>query len=321
MEVIRVACAQASSVYLDKEATTHKVCRLVEEAGANGAQLVAFPEGFLPGHPTWLKFFAPTSAESRSCARRLLANAIEIPGPEIEQIANVARKNAVNVVLGVAEKAAGTFGTLYNTQVFIGADGSIKGKHQKLVPTGKEKLVHAAGRADTFGAIPMDLGMSSGLICGENLNPLAIFALAAQGARIHVMSWPSFFEIGALDMAERMMTNSVTVAQMMNSFVLSVCSVGSQSLAEAVGVDYEVIEGRAVGGSLIVGPNGKVLAGPLMGEEALLYADLDYDLAIDSTFQRDIVGHYNRPDIFSLKINKHTPTIIEFSDVAALPAE
>ena len=190
---VKVAAVQAASVFLDRESSTKKACQLIREAGKNGARVIGFPEGFIPAHPVWYHHHAATGAVANRLAVELFKNAVEIPGPETDALCDAARAANAYVVMGVCEKLPQTMGTMFNTQVYIGPDGTLIRKHQKIMPTVGERLVHTGGYGDTFGAFTSEFGPMSALICGENSNPLAIFALIAEGTRIHVMSWPNHF--------------------------------------------------------------------------------------------------------------------------------
>src|SRR5919199_851850 len=174
---VRAAAVQAASVFLDREASTEKACALVRAAGRGGARFVVFPEGFIPAHPVWFHFHSATGRISTRLSVELFKNAVEVPGAETAALAEAARDANAYVVVGVCEKAPGTIGTMFNSQLWFGPDGSYLGKHQKLMPTVGERLVHMGGWGDTFGTIETQFGPASGLICGENSNPLAVFAL------------------------------------------------------------------------------------------------------------------------------------------------
>ena len=165
---VRAAAVQAASAFLDREASTVNAAELIREAGANGARIVGFPEGFIPAHPIWFHFHPGTGPVATRLSVELFKNSVEIPGPEIEELSRAAADAGAYAVVGVCEKRPNTIGTLFNTQVFIGPDGSLLGKHQKLMPTVGERLVHTGGHGDTLGAFETDFGPASGLICGEN---------------------------------------------------------------------------------------------------------------------------------------------------------
>jgi len=167
---VKVAAVQAASVFLDREGSTAKACRLIREAGRNGARVIGFPEGFIPAHPVRYHHHTATGAISNKLAVELFKNAVAIPGPETIALGEAARKAIAYVVMGVCEKLPNTTGTMFNTQIYFGPDGRIIRKHQKIMPTVGERLVHMGGYGDTFGAFDSDFGPMSGLICGENLD-------------------------------------------------------------------------------------------------------------------------------------------------------
>jgi aliphatic nitrilase len=310
---VKAAAVQAASVFLDREASTEKACALIREAGRNGARVIAFPEGFIPAHPVWFHFHAATGRVGTRLSVELFKNAVEIPGPEIEALQAAARDANAYVVVGVCEKTAGTLGTMFNSQVFLGPDGSFLGKHQKLMPTVGERLVHMGGYGDTFGAIETDFGPMSGLICGENSNPLAVFALTAEQTRVHVMSWPNHFPTISDPLRERVKIDSQAFAQMSKAYVVSACGTVDDRMVEMLELspaDEELIRNPDFcGGSTIVGPDSRVLAGPLGAEEDILYADLDLEVGIKMKLRHDFAGHYNRPDVFQVRVNTRRPEL------------
>ena len=309
--VVRVAAVQAASVFLDRERSTEKACRLIGEAGRNGARVIAFPEGFIPAHPVWYHHHVATGAVANRLSVELFKNAVEITGPEIAALAAAARDANAYVVVGVCEKLPGTIGTMFNTQVYIGPDGMMIGKHQKIMPTVGERLVHAGGHGDTFGAFATEFGPMSGLICGENSNPLAVFALTAEGTRIHVMSWPNHFPTSGDPMRNRVAVNSQAFAQMSKAFVVSACGTVDAHMIEVLQAPPEaekfLRDPDCCGGSVIVAPNSRIIAGPMGAEEGILYADCDLELGIMTKLRHDFAGHYNRPDIFQLHVNRSAP--------------
>ena len=220
---VKVAAVQAASVFLDRERSTEKACRLIHEAGSNGARVIGFPEGFIPAHPVWYHHHAATGAIANRLAVELFKNAVEIPGPETDALCEAAHAANAYVVVGVCEKLPQTTGTMFNSQVYIGPDGTLIRKHQKIMPTVGERLVHMGGYGDTFGAFATEFGPMSALICGENSNPLAIFALIAEGTRIHVMSWPNHFPTSGDPLRNRVAIDSQAFAQMSKAFVISAC--------------------------------------------------------------------------------------------------
>src|SRR6267154_1690607 len=150
--VVRVAAVQAASVFLDREGSTEKACRLIGEAARGGARVIAFPEGFIPAHPVWFHHHPATGALANRLSVELFKNAVEIPGPQVDALCAAARAANAYVVIGVCEKIPNTLGTMFNTQLYIGPDGALIRKHQKIMPTVGERLVHTGGHGDTFGA-------------------------------------------------------------------------------------------------------------------------------------------------------------------------
>lgn len=312
---MRAAAVQASSVFLDREASIAKACDLIRRAGDGGAQLIAFPEGFVPGHPLWFHFHPATSKVANDLSVALFENAVEIPGAEIDLLRRAAADAGAYVAIGVCEKRHNTFGTLYNTLVFIGPDGTLLSRHQKMVPTVGERLVHAPGEPLGLVPVPTSFGLASGLICGENSNPLAIAALTAQYTRVHVMSWPSHFPTSGDPLRKRVMIDSQAFAQMSKAFVVSACGTVDEHAIERlqVGDDQEALlrSPDFCGGSMIVSPDSTVIAGPLGPEEGIVYADLDLAIGVRMKLRHDFAGHYNRPDVFQLSVHLRTTKLLD----------
>ena len=322
---VKVAAVQAASVFLDREGSTQKACRLIREAGQNGARIIAFPEGFIPAHPIWYHHHAATGAIANKLAVELFKNAVEIPSPQTEALGEAARAANAYVVMGVCEKLPGTTGTMFNSQIYFGPDGNIIRKHQKIMPTVGERLVHMGGYGDTFGAFPSEFGPMSGLICGENSNPLAVFALIAEGTRVHVMSWPNHFPTSGDPLRNRVAIDSQAFAQMSKAFVISACGTVDDHMIEMLKAGPEaeqfLRDPNCCGGTLIVDPLSRIIAGPMGPEEGILYADCNLDLGIQMKLRHDFAGHYNRPDIFQMHINRAAPQLYRVhNDPAALTA-
>ena len=322
-ENVRVAAVQAASVFLDREGSTEKACRLIREAGAKGARVIGFPEGFIPAHPVWYHHHAATGTLANKLSVELFKNSVEIPGPETDALCAAARDANAYVVIGVCEKMPDTLGTMFNTQLYIGPDGRLIRKHQKIMPTVGERLVHTGGHGDTFGAFVTEFGPVSGLICGENSNPLAIFALIAEGTRIHVMSWPNHFPTSGDPLRNRVAIDSQAFAQMSKAFVISACGTIDERMIEMLEPSPEsekfLRDPNCCGGSLIVNPMSRIIAGPMGPEEGILYADCNIDLAIQMKLRHDFAGHYNRPDIFQLHVNRAAPQLYHVHNAEERP--
>ena len=255
---VRVAAVQAASVFLDREGSIQKACRLIQEAGGNGARVIGFPEGFIPAHPVWFHHHPATGKIANKLSVELFKNSVEVPSVETDALCAAARDANAYVVIGVCEKMPDTLGTMFNTQLYIGPDGTLIRKHQKIMPTVGEKLVHTGGHGDTFGAFASEFGPVSGLICGENSNPLAIFALIAEGTRIHVMSWPNHFPTSGDPLRNRVAIDSQAFAQMSKAFVVSACGTVDERMIEMLDAgptgEKFLRNPDCCGGSLIVDP-------------------------------------------------------------------
>ncbi len=321
--VVKVAAVQAASVFLDREKTTEKACDLIGEAGRNGAEFIAFPEGFIPAHPVWYHHHPATSTVVNELAAELFKNSVEIPGPEIDALCAAARDAHAYVVMGVCEKLPNTLGTMFNSQVWISPEGEFLGKHQKFMPTVGERLVHMGGYGDTFGAFQTEFGPASGLICGENSNPLAVFGLIAEGTRIHVMSWPNHFPTSGDPLRNRVAIDAQAFAQMSKAYVVSACGTVDENMIKKLKVGPEgekfLRDPDCSGGSLIVSPNSRIIAGPMGAEDGILYAECNLEAGITMKLRHDFAGHYNRADIFQLHVNRSAPhlyTVHEAEDSA-----
>ena len=310
---LRVAAVQAAPVFLDREGTVAKACRLIEEAAGGGARVIAFPEGFIPSHPIWYHHHPATGRVSNRFAVELFKNSLEIPSSDFDTLASAARDANAYVVMGACEKLPGTTGTMYNSQLFIGPDGTLLGRHVKVMPTVGERLVHTGGYGDTMHAVPTEFGPLSALICAENTNPLVLFAMIAQSPRIHVISWPGHFPTSGDPMRVRVSVDSRAVAQMAKAFVISSCgTVDEDTIAKMhVGPEGEAFlrNPDCCGGSVIVGPNQQVLAGPMGAEEGIIYADCNLEMNVAAKLRHDFIGHSGRPDIFQLWVNESRPRL------------
>jgi nitrilase len=312
---VRAAAVQAASLFLDREGSTEKACELIREAGRNGARLIGFPEGFIPAHPVWFHFHAATGRIATQLSLELFKNSIEVPGPHVDALRHAAADAHAYVVIGVCEKVPNTTGTLYNSQLFLGPNGEYLGRHQKLMPTVGERLVHTGGHGDTLGTFQTEFGPASGLICGENSNPLAIFALTAQYTRVHVMSWPNHFPTIGDPLRERVKIDSQAFAQMSKAYIVSACGTVDERMIDRLQVSDEdaglLRDPDFCGGSMIVSPDSRVLAGPVGPEEDILCADLDLEVGVKMKLRHDFAGHYNRPDVFQLRVNAAPPHLFE----------
>jgi len=297
-----VAAVQAAPVFLDKQATLEKACRLIHEAGAQGARLAVFPEGFLPTYPLWTWFIPPNaSRELRPLYAELLDNAIDVPGPETAVLGQAAREAGVHVVIGVNEvNREGSRTSLYNTVLVLDAEGQVRSRHRKLVPTVAERLVHASGDGSTLDVVDLGEARVGSLICWENYMPLARYALYAWG--VEILAMPTW------DRGEPWLSTLRHVAKEGRVIVIGACTPFHRDL---IPDSYDFKQRRLPdalwlnpGDSAIVDPDGKMLAGPLHEEEGILYAEVDPAAWRGARYQLDVTGHYGRPDIFDLRIDR-----------------
>ncbi len=312
--VVTLAAVQASSVYLEREATVAKACRLIEEAAAAGAKIIGFPEGYIPGHPLWHRYYTATSAETRKFATALFRNAVEVPSDATAAIGEVARRTGTYVLIGVCEREPGSVGTLYNTMLLFGPGGDVLGRHRKIMPTGSERLVHAPGDGSGLRTHKTPFGPIGGLLCGENTNSLARVALLLQGERIHVASWPAFSDptgasYRAMDIRVRIHAFEGRI------FVISSAAVIDEQTWARLGLPAEKMPavGSRGGHSGILGPRGEYIAGPADDREQILYAQADENEIVAERIFQDVTGHYNRFDIFRLEVDRHVPEKLRLS--------
>jgi nitrilase len=299
---VTVACVQAEPVILDREATLDKMEELAADAVGQGAQLLVFPEAFLPVYPSsvWAKAFAGWADPSAKAAFATLAReSVEVPGPAADRLGEIARANGAWLVTGVTEVDPDRPGTLYNTLLYHAPDGTLALHHRKLVPTNHERLVWGQGDGRGLRAIPTPLGRLGGLICWENYMPLARFSLYDSGVEIYVAS--------TADDGDAWQATLVHLARESRAFVVAPSHFQrSSSYPEDFPLrgllDGVEIVGR--GGSAILAPDGSYLAGPLYDEEGILYAELDPAVLRAERQRFDPAGHYHRPDVFEFGLTR-----------------
>ncbi|MHB9287909.1 carbon-nitrogen hydrolase family protein [Halobacteriales archaeon Cl-PHB] len=312
---IRVGAAQVAEVFMDAAATVEKDVAYIEEAGREGLDLLVFPEFHVAASPAWERF--TDEMDWREYYRGMFESAVTVPGPEIERIQAAAAAADLAVVLGVNERDPDTTGTMYNTQVFVDADGTLLGKRRKLVPTVHERIFHDRGSGRGVRTFDSAVGRLGGLICSEHHNPLAVFGTLAQGEEIHAAAWPGF---AWWDRERR--EHRVGLRSKYHAFAGAVPTVVAtgvvdEALAEAIGrPDW----GPDSGCSAVVDTEGEYLAGPKFEGEGLVYADVDMGSRVDSKAVHDVVGHYNRFDVFTLEIDRSEPGPLRFVGDGASPA-
>lgn len=297
-----VAAVQAAPVFLDREATVAKSCALIAEAAGRGANLIVFPEAFVPGYPDWV-WRTPAWSDGEF-ARRLREGAVEVPSAATEQLGAAAAEAGAYVAIGVSELAGGT---LYNTLLYFGPDGNLAGRHRKLMPTGGERAIWGMGDGSTLDVVRTPFGVVGGLICWESYMPLARAAMYAKGVDIYLApTW---------DNSETWLPTLQHVAKEGRVYVVGVTPILHAGLvpAELRGDVYgDDQDWMSRGGSAIVEPGGAILAGPTWEREEILYATTDLAVIGAGRREFDPVGHYARPDVFTLTVDARERRPVSF---------
>lgn len=327
----KAAALHVAPVFLDTRATVEKACSLIREAASNGARLIAFPETFIPAFPIWAAVRSPI--ENHDFFRRLMGAAIRVPGPEIRQIAQAARTHRVFVSIGVNEGTAASLGCVWNSNILIGDDGSILNHHRKLVPTFYEKLVWAPGDGHGLSVADTSIGRLGMLICGENTNPLARYALIAQGEQVHISSYPPIWptrppgEAGAYDIE-----SAIRIRAGAHSFEGKVFNIVASAFLDKTARDAIAKEDARVAAildntprsvSIMLGPDGMPITEARRDDEGILYGEIDVALCVEPKQFHDVVGYYNRFDVFKLTVDRsrRKPAYFEEQTVEAPEAD
>jgi nitrilase len=301
---VTVAAVQATPVFLDRDATIELVSARAKEAASHEAKLIVFPETFIPAYPDWVWRSPAWDEAFDELTARLVEQSVTVPGPATLALGKAAKAAKAYLSVGVNELAAG--GTLYNAQLMFGPDGSLIGKHRKLMPTGGERLVWGMGDGSDLEVYPTPFGTVGGLICWENFMPLARTAMYAKG--VEIWTAPTW------DNGENWVATLRHIAREGRVFVVGVTTLlrGSDVPADMPGRDLwgDEEDWANDGWSAIVDPDGQLMAGPLVGEEGILYATVDTDRLRSERYKFDPVGHYARPDVFRLTVNEEPkPTV------------
>jgi nitrilase len=310
---ITAAVVQAAPVLFDREATLAKTVRLTAQAAQQGARLIVFPEALIPAYPRGLSFGTVVGSRSPAGRRdweRYWANAVDVPGPVTDALGAAARDAGAFVCVGVVERDARfSGGTLYCTALYFGPDGRLLGKHRKLKPTASERLIWGEGDGSTLTVLDTAIGKLGGLICWENYMPLARMALYGKGVELYLAP--------TADSRETWQATLRHIACEGRCFVLGCNQFVTKSmyptdLAGLADLDTQP-EIMCRGGSVIIGPLGDVLAGPLYDAEGILTADLDLSEIARAKYDFDVVGHYARPDVFQLTVNERPQPPVVFA--------
>lgn len=309
----KVAAVQATPVYLDREATIDKACDLIATAGNEGARLVVFPEAFIPAYPDWV-WAIPSGEEGllNELYSELLSNSVTIPSDATDRLCRAARLANAYVVMGMSERNVEASGaSLYNTLLYIDAQGAILGKHRKLVPTGGERLIWAQGDGSTLQVYDTPLGKLGGLICWENYMPLARYTMYAWGTQIYVAAtW---------DRGQPWLSTLRHIAKEGRVYVIGCCiAMRKDDIPDHYTMKQkfytEEDEWINIGDSAIVNPEGQFIAGPVRKQEEILYAEIDPRMVQGPKWMLDVAGHYARPDVFQLTVHTDMRQMIRLED-------
>ncbi len=302
--LVKVAVVQAASILFDREATVDKACRLIHDAASSVAQLLLFPEAFIPAYPRGLSFgmvVGSRSQEGRELWQRYWDNAVDIPGPATEKLSAAVRETGVYLAIGVIERDSQfSAGTLYCTLLYFGPDGRIIGKHRKLKPTAAERLIWGEGDGSTLTVLPTEFGKIGGLICWENYMPLARMAMYGKGVELYLAPTADARDTWQATLRHIACEGRCFVLGC-NQFVTREMYPSDLQNHPELATQPEVL---CRGGSAIISPLGELLAGPLYDQEGILYAELDRAEIVRSKVDFDVVGHYARPDVFQLIVNE-----------------
>jgi nitrilase len=309
-----VASAQLAPVFLDRKRTIDKACEAIGEAAKNGAKIVVFPEVFVPGYPDWVWVLPASDSAHRELYGELLDQSVTIPSLATEKLCKAAKAAGVHVVIGVNERNSdASGGSIYNTLLYIDGAGEIMGRHRKLVPTMAERLVWAPGNGSTLDAYDTPYGKLGGLICWENYMPLARYAMYAWGVNVYVAAtW---------DSSDGWVGTLQHIAREGRCAVIGCCiAMTREQVPDRLGFkalypEAETEDDQWVnsGNSAIVAPGGKILAGPAFNRETILYAEITPASLREAKFSLDAAGHYARPDVFQLTINRDANEMINMA--------
>ena len=312
---LKVALAQISPVWLDKKQTIQKIKNTIEEASKEKAELIVFGEALLPGYPFWIGLTngaAWNSSVQKEIHAHYVQNSITIEKGELASICNLAKEHRMAIYLGIIERAQNRGGhSIYASLVYINQDGVIKSVHRKLQPTFDERLTWAPGDGHGLQVHPLKNFTIGGLNCWENWMPLPRAALYGQGEDLHVAVWPGSDHN----------TKDITrfIARESRSFVISVSSLMQKSNFPKETPHFDKIIKNAPdtlvnGGSCIAGPDGEWILEPVINKEGIFYETLDFSRVLEERQNFDVAGHYSRPDITKLHVNRDRQSTFSFED-------
>ena len=312
----KAAAVQTSPVFLNVEKTIDKAISFVKEATANGANLVAFPEVFVAGYPYWNWIMTPV--QGSKWYEQLYKSSVKVDDAVMKPLFAAAKNHNCHIVIGINERGD-SYGEIYNTNLIIDNTGKLIGKHRKLVPTWAEKLTWTSGDGSSLKVYNTEIGPIGTLACGENTNTLARFTLLSQGELIHIANYISLpVAPPDYDMAEAIKIRAAAHSFEGKLFTIVSCSTISKEIMDALKPDVpnveELLTRKNSAFSGIIGPNGVIVGQPLIDDEGIVYADIDLEKCIQPKQMHDILGHYNRFDIFDLRVNTAPTRKITFID-------
>ncbi len=323
----KVAAIHAAPVFLDKRATTEKAVNLIAEAASHGAELVVFPESYIPAFPVWAALWAPIF--NHDLFVLMVDNSVLVPGPELALIAAEAKHRGVFVSMGFSEKNPISAGCLWNSNILIDDTGRVLNHHRKLMPTYFEKLIWAQGDGAGLQVVETRLGRIGGLICGENTNPLARYALMAQAEQVHISSYPPIWPTKPPSSGgnyDNVSANRIRAAA--HSFEAKAFGVVCAGFMDKAMRDFlvdrdpsiaHIVDGTSQGASLFVDPTGIQIGETIQHAEGIVYAEFDLNECIEPKQFHDVVGYYNRFDVFDFRIKRKRTIAATFDDSELLP--
>ncbi len=319
---INVAAAHVAPVFLELDATVEKACSVISEAAAHGAQLVAFPETFIPAFPVWSALRSPIYNHDLFC--RLAANSIRVDGPEIARLCEAARKQQILVSVGFNEITRSSVGCIYNSNVLIGHDGAILNHHRKMVATFFEKMSWSPGDGAGLRVCDTRCGRVGMLICGENTNPLARYTMMAEGEQVHISTYPPIWPSHEPGSSSYDLAHAIRLRAGAHSFEAKAFNIVSSGFMDKAMFDFladldanagEILEASPRSVSLITGPSGTTISEERCDEEGIVHAEIDLAACVEAKQFHDVSGGYNRFDIFHLTVNRTPHRPIHFTDI------
>ena len=312
--ILKIAMAQIAPVWLDKLATLEKVEQSIKEAAKQDCELIVFGEGLIPGYPFWLALTGGAEWDkkvNKELHAHYIRNSIHIEKGELNSICKLAKKHNIAIYLGIIERAQNRGGhSIYASLVYINQEGEIKSVHRKLQPTYDERLTWSPGDGNGLQVHPLKQFTVGGLNCWENWMPLPRTALYGLGENLHIAVWPGSDHN----------TKDITrfIARESRSFVVSVSSLMSKSdFPEGTPHLEQLLEkapdSLANGGSCIAGPNGEWIVEPVINKEGLIIEKIDFNRVLEERQNFDPVGHYSRPDVTKLIVNRERQSTVEYN--------